>query len=116
MDEKQPQAVRPNTFFNVPAFVRNEDAAKEGLTDEERILAAGANTEFYQTLKGYVNEVIEQLDEANVTFIDSGATFQQIGENTKILVTTKALVRQIFQKVQDARDAVEAANERATTQ
>lgn len=110
--EEPKQAVRPNSFFSVPAFVTNEEAKKEGLTDEERILAAGAATEFWRTLKSYINEVTAQLDQVNEAAIASGESLDKIGQNTVVLSITKGVLRQIFEKVQDAKDAMEAAHER----
>jgi hypothetical protein len=103
--EEKGEAIRPN-FFALPTFVRDEEAKKKGLTDEERILAAGAETDFWRTLKIRVDQVIAEMDQINEQAMTQGASLEEIGRNTVVTNLTKGTLKRIFNIVEDARDAV----------
>lgn len=104
--EGKTEAVRPNSFFTLPSFMRNSEVQKKGLTDDEMILGAGAETAFWKTLKKRIDIVTEELDEVNNVAIASGVTLEEIGRNTVVINLTKGVLRKIFNIVNDARDAV----------
>lgn len=105
-EDKAGASIKPS-FFTLPTFVRDEEAAKRGLSDEERVLAAGSNTEFWLTLKTRMQTVLEELDQVNEQAIAQGLPLEEIGRNTVVINTTKGVLRKIFNFVDDARDAVE---------
>ena len=106
-EEPESSAVRPNIFLSLPSFMRNEEAQKKGATDEERIFAAGANTEFWKELKNRIEQIKAELDQTNSQAIANGATLEQIGQNTIVITMTKGVLDKIFNTVEDAREAIE---------
>jgi hypothetical protein len=108
-DDKKEQAVRPNSFFAIPSFVKNEVAEQKGITDEERVLGTGAHTEFWQVFNARANQVMTELEQMNDSAIASGASFDEIGRNTIVINLTKGVLTRLFNSVNDAREALEQA-------
>lgn len=104
-------AIKPDVF-NLPSFVKEQAEEEKGTTDEEKILAAGSETIFWKTLNEHIEKVISELDEVNTTAIASGSSFEELGRNTLVITLTKGVLRKIFNKVQDAREAVEEDGKR----
>lgn len=106
-DEKKDQgAIRPNTFFNLPKFARDNEALQKGLTEEERVLAVGAGTEFWLTLKTRIEEVIKELENVNELAVSQGAPLDEIGRNAVVINLTKGVLRRTFNFVDDAHEAM----------
>ena len=106
LTEDNKQAVRPNAFFALPSFLRDEEAKKKGLTDEERVLAAGSETEFWRLLKARIDQVVVEMEQINEQAIAQGQSLEDIGKNTIVINLTKGTLKRIFNIVDDARDAM----------
>jgi len=108
MAKKQLKAIKPDKFFsNLPAFIKEKEAEGKGLTDEEKILGSGANTSFWQTLKSFIEEVTENLDEVNEMAISQGSGYEEIGKNTIVISLAKGIIKRIIDRVGDAKEALE---------
>lgn len=104
--DKKEEAIRPS-FFTLPTFIRDEEAVKRGLSDEERVLAAGSNTEFWLALRTRIKTVVDELERVNEQAIAAGIPLEEIGRNTVVINQTKGVLKRIFDFVEDAREAVE---------
>ena len=104
------KALRPE-IFNLPSFKKAERVDVKSLTDEERVLAQGADKAFWKTLKKHIDRVVEELDEVNTQSVAAGASFEEIGRNTVVTTLVKGVVQRIFDKVEDAKEAREALEE-----
>lgn len=100
------QAIRPE-IFNLQAFQKDERTDEEVLTDEEKTLAHGSRTAFWKILKRHIDNVIEELDQINEQAMASGLSLEEIGRNTIVVSQTKGVLRRIFNKVEDAKEAQE---------
>lgn len=100
------QAIRPE-IFNLKAFQRDERTDEEVLTDEEKTLAHGSRTAFWRILKRHIDNVTEELDSMTMESVASGASLEEIGRNTVVVNLTKGVLRRIFEKVEDAKEAEE---------
>ena len=97
-----PSAIKPNKFFSA-VFKGEKEIGKAEPTVEEKILAAGAKTAFWKTLKGIMEEVAANLDQINEAMIAKGASHEEIGENAVVISLSKGVIKRIIDKVQDAK-------------
>ena len=88
--------------------MKEKEQDKELLTEEEKILAQGANTKFWQTLKIHFDKCIEELDDFNSEAMGQGASLEDIGRNTIVINLTKGVLRRVINKVTDSKEAIEA--------
>lgn len=99
------QALRPD--FSVRAFTQPQKVEDvKTLTEDEKVLAAGAENAFWITLKRHFDAAIIQLDQINEQAIAAGASRDQIGENTIVISLTKGVLRKIENIVSDAKEAL----------
>jgi len=106
------KAIKPDRFFsNIATFVKEKEVEVKGLTDEEKILARGANTSFWKVLKDYIGEVVESLDLINEMAIDKGSEFEEVGKNTVVISLAKGVIKKIIDRVEDAKEASEKPEE-----
>lgn len=110
MDSKN-QALRP-ALYSIPSFEKKEEQLTEEqvLNKDEQILAEGAETQFWKTLKKHVNTAIQELEEVNSQAVISGAPLDEIGKNTIVITMTKGVLKRIFNKVEDAHELREQGN------
>jgi hypothetical protein len=108
-------ALKPDFFMSsMPSMVADKKAREKGVTKEERQLYAMSNSTGWQVLKGYINNVIEDLNKINEAAIEKGATFDVIGQNAVVINLARALIRRILVKVEDAKEACEKPDGTAT--
>lgn len=106
MDNKD-QALRPE-FINIPSFInkkREQDVVE--LTEEEKVLAQGAEQSFWAILKKHLNNEMIQLEKINEVAIEHGMPFEEIGRNTIVISQVKGVLTRIFNVVEDAKEASE---------
>lgn len=111
MANNKGQALRPEVF-NLPSFQKEEKTDEEILTDDEKILGTGANNSFWKILRRHIDNCITELDQVNEQAISSGASLEEIGRNTVVVNLTKGVLRRIFAKVEDSKEALEGANDK----
>ena len=104
------QALKPS-FFNLPISKKEDEAEKQGASDEERALATLSETKGWKVLSEFISELLTGLDAVNATAIENGASFEDIGKNTVIVNMAKGVINRITTKVSDAEEASEKANE-----
>lgn len=105
---KDKQAIKPDKiFFNLPDIVKDKEAKRRGVTDEERALAALAKSDGWGVLKEYIDLVVEGLDKKNDIAIASGTKLEEIGRNAVIISLAKGVIKQIVDKVLDSEEACE---------
>lgn len=105
------QALKPDVF-RIPSFQKKEvDKDIKVLTQEEKILGAGATTQFWKTLKEHIENIVIELDQVNTDAIGSGASFEEIGRNTVVINLVKGVIERIFEVVDDASKSLEANGE-----
>jgi len=111
---KKKQAIKPGkSFSGIPAFIKEKEVEVKGISDEEKKLASMAQTSGWYILKGFINEVIENLNDLNETAISQGAGLKEIGQNTVVINLAKGVIKKIVDKVEDAKEACETVGEKA---
>lgn len=99
-DEK---ALRPG--FSIPDFIKQEKVIEtEDLTDEEKILSQGRQTAFWRTLREHFDNQVNELEKIQDNAIANGASREEIGENAVVISLTRGVLRNIVNKVEDARE------------
>ena len=101
-------ALRPE-IFNIKGFI-NQERKDDEATVEEKVLATGAEQIFWKTLKTYVDNSIQQLEQINEQAIAQGMALDEIGRNALVISQVKGVLRKIVNVVQDAQEAVHATN------
>lgn len=101
------QALRPDFILNIPSLEKDEKAEKKGATEEERQLYHMSQSSGWVVLNKFLNNLMEELDLGNAQAIESGASFDAIGQNTVIINSTKGIIKRVLDKVDDAIEACE---------
>jgi hypothetical protein len=100
------QALRPDFLIkNMPSMQSGRTG--DGPTEEEKGLAAMANTNGWTYFKDFKNELLMEMNKINREAIGSGMSFEQIGQNTLIINMVTDIVERLFNKVSDAVEVVE---------
>jgi len=99
-------AIKPN-YFNIPSLQADVEAQKRGITDEERQLHAMSESGGWKRLTEIKANVLNDLDQINEAAIARGATREEIGDNTIVISLVKGVIKQLWNKVEDAREAIE---------
>jgi hypothetical protein len=97
-------ALKP-AIFNIPAFAQEKKSDIEEMTQDEKVLAAGADQAFWRTLKRYFEDVINQLDQVNEAAMAQGLPLEEIGRNAIVISQVKGVLKRVVDVVQDAKDA-----------
>lgn len=101
-------AIRPDKFFeNMPSLADDTTIEKDGATEEEKILAGLSESSGWKVLRGFINRVVNDLDNVNTAAISQGATFEEIGKNTVVVNLAKSVIERILSKIDDAKEATE---------
>ena len=98
-------ALKPE-IFNISKFM--DDKPKEDievLTQDEKVLAQGANTAFWSTLKKHFEGSIKQLDEINDSAMANGMSMEEIGRNAIVISQVKGVLNKVINVVEDAKEA-----------
>ncbi len=106
MASKKGQAIKPDYLFSrLPSFVKNAEADKAGMDEDEIMLADMGESRGWHLLKDFIDLVVGDLDQINETAIASGADFEEIGRNTLVISLSKGIIKRIVDKVEDAKEA-----------
>lgn len=101
-------ALKPDFFMSkMPSIMKDKEAGEKGADDDERALYALSQMRGWKILEEYIENIIKDLDRINEKAIESGATFDVIGQNAVVINLAKALINKIPTKVHDAKDACE---------
>lgn len=99
------QAPRPDFFTNLPSLQGSEGVKNQEVSVEEQQLYALSEQVGWKVFSSYVAQVMEEMVAANEEAVSQGLSLEDIGLNTAVIAKTKRLVRQIMNKVEDAREA-----------
>ena len=106
---KDKGALRPE-IFNIKGFI-NQERKDDEATVEEKILSSGADQIFWQTLKKYFDNSIQQLEQINESAIAGGMPLEEIGRNALVISQVKGVLRKIMNVVEDAKEAINGRGE-----
>ncbi len=109
MKNNKGQALKPN-FFSENLVKQNKVVEKSEATDEEKHLYSLSSHAGWLALKEHIATQIGILEDLNKQAISSGMSFEQIGYNSVVLNGVKEIVEAVFNKVNDAVEAVENGN------
>lgn len=106
------QAIKPDFIIkNMPSLKADTEAAKKGASEEERQLFNMAQSAGWKVFGEHLNNALAELDQINDIAIEQGLGFDQIGQNTVIISSTKSIIKRLLNKVTDAVDACQSENE-----
>lgn len=105
MAKKDTTALRPE-IFNIKGFIDKKSGDDE-FTVEEKILAAGAENEFWKILKKHFNSSLEILENINEQAIANGMALDEIGRNALVISQVKGVLKKIINVVEDAHEQME---------
>lgn len=104
---KKGEAIKPSFFSTLPTLVKEAEAEKLGLTDEERHLYRLSQHAGWRVLRGFTEDLLGDLDRGTETAMAQGLPFEEIGRNAVVINLAKSIVKRILQKVDDAVEANE---------
>ena len=106
------KAVRPDVFFNsLPSIIADRRAAKKGATDDERMLFVLARSKGWKVLKEYADNLVKDLEDVGMTAMKAGQSFEDIGRNAIVAGLAKDVIKNMINKVEDARESCEKDDE-----
>lgn len=100
------QAIKPDQFFDFRQIVEKAKGPKNKDVQKEYSLAALANNDGWKTLKEYINNLKEDIENLNKSMMERGASFEDIGRNAVVSQLARDLLRKIVQRVEDAAESV----------
>lgn len=101
------QAMRPSFFNSFPTLIKEEEAKKKGVTQDEQDLYALSQFDGWKILKSYIDDLVKDMDDGTALAMKQGLPFEEIGRNAVVIDLAKGIIKRIVNKVEDARDAVE---------
>jgi len=100
-------ALRP-TIFNIEAFKKDTEAAKRGVSDEERDFYSMSQTRGWKLLVELKERVIKEMEDANKAQMANGMPFDEIGKNAVVINLAESVLDRLINKVNDSIEACEA--------
>lgn len=100
-------AVRPDFFNNIPSAIQERAVKASGVSEEERHLHALSSHKGYEILKDFGDRLLEDLDKTTEMGMTQGLSLEEVGRNAVIANLAKGLIKRIFKKVEDAKEACE---------
>lgn len=101
------KALRPDFFGNLPTLIKEKQAKEKGISDEEQFLYSLSQTAGWRELRKYIDSLMTDLENHAEAGIAQGLSFEEIGKNTIVVNLAKGVIRNIINKVEDAREAAE---------
>jgi hypothetical protein len=98
------KALRPNYLKEVKDFRTLKSEKKD---DQDLHLHSLSNHAGWKILNEFINDLKDGLDMINQLKIDSGASIEEVGQNSIVITMTKSYLKLIQDKVNDARAEVE---------
>jgi hypothetical protein len=97
------RAIRPNYLKEVRELSTLKTEKKD---DQDIHLHSLSNHAGWKILNEYIDSLKEGLENINKLKIESGASFEEIGQNSIVISLTKDYLTLVQQKVNDAREEV----------
>jgi len=101
-----PNAIHPDYFKDLKIVAKKEDDQPIELK-EEQALADMADLAGWKVLKEYIGDLKSQLDKIMATAMESGASYEEIGQKTIVTTLTKSYLDLVIGRVNDASDATQ---------
>ena len=98
-------ALRPDFFANFESLKQNVEAAKKGVSEDEQAFYSMSLTKGWTLFNNLTDDLLDEMDGLIDASIASGATREQIGENTIVVSLAKGIIKRLINKVEDAREA-----------
>lgn len=105
MAKKDNTALRPEVF-SIPNFI-NQHTTDDEDDVREKILATGAENQFWKILKEHFDNSIQQLEAINEAAMANGMPLEEIGRNALVISQVKGVLRKIINVVEDAKEALD---------
>lgn len=108
-------AQRPNFFSEQFGSLKDPLEKKEGNDNpdpEEHSLYVLSLNDGWSVLDEYIKSLENELDESIIKLMESGASFEEIGQRTAVKEVVKLYMGKIRSKVRDAREAIEHESDR----
>ena len=70
---------------------------------EEKVLSDLSSQAGWKVLKEYIGELKTGLDKLLASAMESGASYEEIGQKTIVVTLTKSYLDQVVERVEDAR-------------
>ena len=103
------EAIKPDYFSDFTSISVSED--KKELDGDTTALATLSHTAGWKVLKETIENIGNQLDEMVRSKMASGASLEDIGQFTVTKELTKDVLKQIINRVSDARDLADRSAE-----
>ena len=101
-------ALKPDFFMaNMRSVIADKVAEKKGATEEERQLYAMSNGTGWKVLREYIDSEVERIDRLQSEAIAGGMSMNQVGYNAIVIDQVKKIVKNIVDKVEDAKESCE---------
>jgi hypothetical protein len=100
-------AIHPDYFRDIRE-VKDKMEAEPLEIREERALAELSETAGWKVLEEYIGLLKETVDNLLKRTMESGASFDEIGQKTIVITLVKSYLDQILEKVDNARSAIES--------
>jgi len=99
-------AIHPDYFKDFRVTKDEEEKPIE--LKEEQVLSDLSQTAGWKVLKEYINDLKEMLDKILQTSMESGASFEEIGQKTLVVTLAKSYLDQVIERAEDAREAIQS--------
>lgn len=107
-----PNAIHPDYFKDFrEAQIPKEAVTAEQAEQEEVMFAEFAQTGTWKYLKNYILDLNDVLDSLVKTAMETGASYEEIGQKTIVSELAKSFLVRVIEKVDDARTALEDTRE-----
>lgn len=99
------QALRPNNLSSSFATVGKEEQDQEIdlLAEEHKALAYMANLKGWKILKGYLEQMITEMDAIVQNGISNQASFEELGRLTVVRQVAQDVIRRAIDRVESTR-------------
>ena len=105
---KHKPAIRPDYFGNFrDVLAKQQEANVKGVDEEQNHLYALSQHEGWRILKEYIDQLVTNLEDIIKNGMALGATFEELGINAVTIQLVKNIIKQVKDKVEDAKEAVE---------
>lgn len=101
-----PNAIKPDYFKDLREITKKEDEAP--IQDKEEVaLNDLSHLAGWKVLKEYIGDLKGNLDTLLTNAMESGASYEEIGQKTIVTTLAKSYLDQVIEKVEDAARAIE---------
>ena len=100
-----PQAIHSDHFQDFRVAVKEADDQPIELKEEQALFDM-SEMGGWKVLKEYITELKEILDKILQSSMESGSSFEEIGQKTIVTTLAKSYLDQVIERVENAREAI----------